>query len=107
MAAITTQIYVNKIQGQTVGIDEFCQLWIPKLYGVLPGEYGYKKACIVELRRLLNNTVSFRSIEVNWRWDGGQKKYPAYIDPYLVLAHQLYLIKEALGVLPKYSSDDE
>ena len=28
---------------------EYCEKWIPVLYGFEPGEYGYRKACIQEL----------------------------------------------------------
>lgn len=29
--------------------SDYCKKWIPSLYGYEPGEYGYRKACIIEL----------------------------------------------------------
>lgn len=86
-----------------VKIQDFCETWIPKLYDVQPDEYGYKKACINELVRLLKGTVRFETISRNWKWGSGDDKYTGYIEPLLDLAHQRYSVLDAMGELRKYS----
>lgn len=31
---------------------DYCEKWIPLLYDLNPGDYGYKRACIDELSKL-------------------------------------------------------
>jgi hypothetical protein len=97
MQVITLQAYL-KLQHK-VNIEEFCSIWIPKLYGIHPGEYGYKKACILELVKLTENAITYESIRRHWKWEDGKQDYPIYINPLLSLAHQRYAVLEALGKL--------
>jgi hypothetical protein len=46
--------------------SEYCKKWIPHLYGHEPGEYGYRKACIIELACITDFETS--SIQ-NWGQD--------------------------------------
>jgi len=72
-------------------IETFCSEWIPKLYGLLPGEYGYKKACIVELVRIIGGEITFSNIQKNWKWGEGRHDYPkVYVDRLLELTDARY-----------------
>jgi len=106
MSVITAQTYLRLQQRKALNIEEFCQNWIPKLYGLQPDEYGYRKACITELTRLMEGAITAKGIDKNWKWNDGQEEYPGYVRPLLSLAHQKYTIMEALGVLPKYPTED-
>ena len=46
--------------------SEYCKKWIPILYGCEPGEYGYRKACVMELVYITD--FEPRSIQ-NWGQD--------------------------------------
>ncbi|MEH2393853.1 MAG: hypothetical protein V7K21_20040 [Nostoc sp.] len=103
MPTLTPEAY-RKIQQREGRLEpqEFCEKWIPKLYGVYPGEYLYRKACILEFLRLLPQVVEFQTIEKNWKWGTSRDSYPKYLASVLLLADQMYKVREALGVLPKY-----
>lgn len=106
MSVLTAQTYLRLQQCKSLNIEEFCQNWIPKLYGFQPDEYGYRKACIAELARLMDGAITAKGIDKNWKWNDGKEEYPSYVKPILSFAHQRYVIMEALGVLPKYTIDD-
>jgi hypothetical protein len=72
---------------------EYCQKWVPTLYGKHPGERGYKAACIRELSRV--SGVSEESIEGNWGIDFS--KAPSYLPRMLRMAD---IINQAVRVLP-------
>jgi hypothetical protein len=86
-----------------VTIHDFCKTWIPKLYNVHPGEYGYKKACVTELVRLFKGAVKPATVSRTWKWGEDENEYPDYVDPLLDLAHQRYSVLEAMGELRRYS----
>jgi hypothetical protein len=100
MPTITVQSFL-KFQTK-VNIEEFCAIWIPKLYGIQPNEYGYRKACMNELVRLTEGSASYNTIDKNWQWTNGEEKYPSYMKPLLNLAHQRYSVLDALGELRKH-----
>lgn len=90
--------------------NDFCQKWIPILYGVQLGEDLYRKACIQEFQRWLSPMgLSDQSIRCNWSWDGKQRKdkYPGYLPVVLGLVDRQYSILEKLGHLPRYQVERE
>jgi hypothetical protein len=46
---------------------DFCNIWIPKLYGIQPNERGFKAACIKELAKITG--TGYATIERNWAAD--------------------------------------
>jgi len=75
-------------------IETFCELWIPKLYGLQPDERGYKKACISELAKIVGD-ISPSNIQKNWKWGKGEKEYPKWVDRMLELTDARYKTIEA------------
>ncbi|ACK73358.1 hypothetical protein PCC7424_5005 [Gloeothece citriformis PCC 7424] len=80
-----------------LSVEEFCNFWIPKLYGISKGKRGYKKACIEVLSYITQyspdtcaNWVSTRKRKVN---------PPRILLKYLRLVHQAWLQEEFL--MPK------
>ena len=111
MTVLTRSAVAQKLQDNSVGSaggkglepQEFCELWIPKIYGVYPGEELYVKACIKEFITLIR-PIGFteRLIRANWVWMGERKhKYPEYLGVILGLAHKQYSALECLGSLPR------
>lgn len=81
--------------------EEFCNKWIPKIYGIQPGESLYTKACIEEFLLILGTTgLTERSIRSNWSWLGGQRRYPSYLPIVLRLVDRQYGVLDLLGYLP-------
>lgn len=81
--------------------EEFCEIWIPKLYGIYPGENLYRKACIQEMTRHLPAEAS--NAYRNWHWTNGRTEYPKYLPAFLELLDQKYAILEKLDALPRYT----
>lgn len=53
---------------------DFCAYWIPKIFGLKPGDYGYRKACLLLLSRL---TDSPEPTCANWiDYDKSDEKSP-------------------------------
>ena len=50
---------------------DYCEKWIPLLYGVNPREYGYRKACVHEL----SNRTGF-AIKTVQNWGSEFEKAP-------------------------------
>ena len=76
--------------------QEYCEKWIPTLYGKQPGERGYKAACIRELARV--SGVSPENIERNWGLtDLAFDSAPSYLPRMLRMAD---IINQAVKVLP-------
>lgn len=104
MAFLSTEKYLSlKCSVKPLEIEEFCHRWIPKLYKIQPDEYGYRKACVTELSRLMKDSITFRGIEKNWKWQNGQTDYPPYVKAVLDLADEKYRVMEQLDALPNYS----
>jgi hypothetical protein len=71
---------------------EFCQYWIPKLYQLNPGEYGYRKACI-QLLSLVTDSSQYTCAN----WVDYQDRSPLPIlKLYLRAIHMLLKIEESL-----------
>lgn len=85
--------------------EEFCEKWIPKLYGIEPGQHFFKLACIQEFKKHLDN-LDVDSAYKNWRWgDNVKEQYPQYLPSVLKLLDKQYSALEILGGLPRYSID--
>ena len=108
MPVLTPDSY-RKIQSREGKLEpqEFCEKWIPKMYGVYPGEYLYRKACIQEFAKLLPEAVDHKTIERNWRWGTQNDYYPRYLPAVLLLADQMYKVREALDVLPRHTVEPD
>lgn len=107
MAALTAELYLKiRCSRKTLELEDFLHRWIPKLYGIQPDEYGFRKACITELSRLMSGVITARGIDKNWKWQNGQTDYPPYVKPLLDLADEKYRIMEQLKVLPNYNKTE-
>jgi len=55
MSAITPQmVQQGRIRAyKYMSPSAYCEKWIPRFYGLMPTDSGYKKACILELQRTL------------------------------------------------------
>lgn len=86
-----------------ISTDDFFKTWIPKLYGVFPGESLYKAACIKEIIDLCHNKVSKTTITQRWCWEPNSHRYyvPDYFQAIIILAHRIYLAATALNSLPR------
>lgn len=101
------QLLLSKIT--TVDIEEFFETWIPKVYGIYPDEYKYRKACIAELLELTCGIASEKTIQKRWNWwSKGTDAYyvPNYIKPILKLAHQKYVALDGYEILPRKNVDE-
>lgn len=82
--------------------DEFCTVWIPKLYGLQKDEPRFKEACIDLFSREIEG-LNRENAYKNWRWGDTKKPYvPEYLPSMLKLMDQKYAVLERLGHLPKY-----
>ena len=76
--------------------QEYCEKWVPILYGRQPGERGYKAACIRELARV--SGVEADTIERNWGLTNmAFDAAPAYLPRMLRMAD---IINQAVKTLP-------
>lgn len=104
MTVLTKESYLRlKCSPKTLEIEDFCNRWIPKLYKIEQNEYGFRKACVTELSRLMKDSITLLGIEKNWKWQNGQTDYPPYVRAVLDLADEKYRVMEQLNVLPDYS----
>ena len=93
MSTATTKPYLS-LQ-LSVNIETFCEKWIPKLYGLHPNEYGYKKCCVIELVKIMGGDVSHDNIKKHWKWKDGQTGYPKIVNQLLMHVDARYSTIEA------------
>ena len=85
---------------------DFCLEWIPKLYGIQPGETYFTKACIREfIRQCEGMNLNEANIRSNWSWMGERDKFPDYLPVIRGHVHKQYRALEALEALPRYNLD--
>ncbi|BAZ39440.1 hypothetical protein NIES4101_53930 [Calothrix sp. NIES-4101] len=102
MNVLTPEKFLKiKRQETTVNVSEFCEKWIPKIYGVQPGERGYRTACVSELAQIVGTLASFQSIYTNWNIKDDENGYPKYVKQMLDFADKEHTIAETLGLLPR------
>ncbi len=75
--------------------SQFCEKWIPILYGLYPTDRGYKAACIRELAQLTKLTE--RTIK---SWGDNLDNHPETVDQTLYWANIGYGVKHVLGFKP-------
>ncbi|MGK7886607.1 MAG: hypothetical protein AB4057_18525 [Crocosphaera sp.] len=87
--------------------SDFCAYWIPKLFNLHPGSYGYRKACLLLLSTL---TESPEATCANWidyskptenaleSSEKSQKvsKTPLHLQKFLRVVHILWNLEESL-----------
>jgi hypothetical protein len=93
MTTATIQPYIDL--RNTVNIEQFCEKWIPRLYGIEPDERGFKKYCAAELVKVMGGRVTANNIIRHWVWKDGQSDYPDIVDELLTHVDARYSTIEA------------
>lgn len=75
---------------------DFCNIWIPKIYGIQPNERGFKAACIRELTKITG--TQYTTIERNWGADFSDR--PDWVPRVLRREHMLNRIREIVNLSP-------
>jgi hypothetical protein len=80
---------IDVIQKLPLKPDEYCRRWIPKIKGIEPTDWGYRKVCVKELAKL----TSLSESTVN-SWGPNFEKAPSYVESVCRLADVLNQIRE-------------
>lgn len=80
-----------------LSVEEFCQIWVPLLYGIDESSSKYLKACRDLIIRLSGNT---KQTVKNWFWN--PKSVPSSFKAYLGAVDQLWRLEKWVETLRQY-----
>lgn len=85
-----------------IRINAWCKKWIPRLYGIHPGEPQWRMACLSEFILLLEpyGIANWHSMRTNWNWEE-TTEFPLYLVGVLKPYDLIYTLLATVGSLPK------